>query len=82
MQKAISTMNEQIEELIDENKYLAQQTSQFRDELARPKYMSVSSIERSAGFTMPRGGQPKGKNWLGNGTPTLISFKREAKNDK
>ena len=82
MQKAISTMNEQIVELIDENKYLAQQNSEFRDELARPKYMSVSSIERSAGFTMPRGGQPKGKNWLGNGTPTLISFKREAKNDK
>ena len=63
-----------------ENKYLAQQNSDFRDELARPKYMSVSSIERSAGFKMPRGGQPKGKNWLGNGTPTLISFKREAEN--
>ena len=80
MRKTISTMSEQIVELIDENKYLAQQNSDFRDELARPKYMSVSSIERSAGFKMPRGGQPKGKNWLGNGTPTLISFKREAEN--
>ena len=82
MRKAISTMNEQIAELVDENKYLAQQNSEFRDELARPKYMSVSAIERSAGFKMPRGGHPKGKNWLGNGTPTLISFKREAENDK
>ena len=82
MRKAIFTMNEQIVELIDENAYLSQQNSEFRDELARPKYMSVSAIERSSGFKMPRGGQPKGKNWLGNGTPTLISFKREAKNDK
>ena len=80
MRKTISTMSEQIVELIEENKYLAQQNSDFKDELARPKYMSVSSIERSAGFKMPRGGQPKGKNWLGNGTPTLISFKREAEN--
>ena len=80
MRKAISTMSEQIVELIDENAYLSKQNSEFRDELARPKYMSVSAIERSAGFKMPRGGQPKGKNWLGNGTPTLISFKREAEN--
>ena len=80
MRKAISTMSEQIVELIDENSYLSQQNSEFRDELARPKYMSVSAIERSTGFKMPRGGHPKGKNWLGNGTPTLISFKREAEN--
>jgi len=80
MQKAISTMHEQIAELVDENKYLSQQNSDFKNELARPKYMSISSIERAEGFKMPRGGHPKGKNWLGNGTPTLISFKREAEN--
>ena len=82
MRKALSTMNEQIAELIDENKYLSQENSSFRDELARPKYMSASSIERAEGFKMPRGGHVKGKNWLGNGTPTLISFKREAEDGK
>ena len=82
MRKALSTMNEQIAELIDENKYLSQENSSFRDELARPKYVSASSIERAEGFKMPRGGHVKGKNWLGNGTPTLISFKREAEDGK
>tara|TARA_R110000744_G_scaffold372758_1_gene484589 strand:+ start:1018 stop:2028 length:1011 start_codon:yes stop_codon:yes gene_type:complete len=82
LRKAVSTMNEQLAELIDENKYLSQENSSFRDELARPKYVSASSIERAEGFKMPRGGHVKGKNWLGNGTPTLISFKREAEDGK
>ena len=50
------------------------------DELMKPRYMSMGAIERAEGFKLPSGSYFKGKNFLGNGTPTLLAFKKEAQN--
>ena len=67
------TMTENIDNLIDENSYLAGLSSALKEELSRPKYMSMSAIERSEGFKMPMGGSRE--HFLGHGKPTLLRFK-------
>ena len=66
-------MAENINNLIGENSYLAGLSSALKEELARPKYMSMSAIERSEGFKMPMGGSRQ--HFLGHGKPTLLKFK-------
>ena len=46
----------------------------------KPRYMSMGAIERAEGFKLPSGSYFKGKNFLGNGTPTLLAFKKGAQN--
>ena len=71
----VATMTKNIDGLIEENKALSQMNSVLKAELARPKYMSMASIERSEGFKLPTGGYRK--HFLGNSKPTLLKFKKE-----
>ena len=73
LKDTIKTMTSNINNLIEENTYLAGLTSELKEELAKPRYMSMAAIERSEGFKMPMGG--KVKNYLGHGKPTLLKFK-------
>ena len=80
MRKVITAMNEQIAQLMDENEYLVDKNAVLIDEIMKPRYMSMGAIERAEGFKLPSGSYFKGKNFLGNGTPTLLAFKKEAQN--
>jgi len=71
----VEHMTTNIDGLILENKELSSFNSALKNELARPKYMSMAAIERSSGFKLPTGGYRK--HFLGNSKPTLLKFKRE-----
>ena len=80
LKDTVKTMTTNIDSLIEENKYLAGLSAALKEELARPKYMSMSQIERSEGFKMPMGGSRT--HFLGQGKPTLLKFKNGgSKND-
>ena len=78
LRMAVTSMNEHIAQLMDENEYLVEKNAVLIDEIMKPKYMSMGAIERAEGFKLPSGSYFKGKNFLGNGTPTLLAFKKGA----
>ena len=80
MRKVITAMNEQIAQLMDENEYIVDKNAVLIDEIMKPRYMSMGAIERAEGFKLPSGSYFKGKNFLGNGTHTLLAFKKGAQN--
>ena len=71
----VAMMTANIDGLIQENKDVSSMNSDLKAELARPKYLSMSAIERSEGFKLPMGGFRK--HFLGNSKPTLLKFKKE-----
>ena len=75
----LAAMTRNMDDLVQENKYLSGVTAQLKTEMARPKYMSIAAINRSEGFKLPTGGYRK--HFLGNSKPTLLKFKREEKHD-
>ena len=75
----VGTMTMNIDGLIQENKELSSFNSALKNELSRPKYMSMAAIDRSEGFKLPTGGYRK--HFLGNSKPTLLKFKREDNHD-
>ena len=75
----VGTMTMNIDGLIQENKELSSFNSALKNELSRPKYMSMAAIDRSEGFKLPTGGYRK--HFLGNSKPTLLKFKREDTHD-
>ena len=81
MRKVISTMNEQIAQLMDENEYLVEKNAFLLDEIATPKHASVGAIERLEGFKLPSNMSFKGKNFLRNGVPTLLKRTKGEQND-
>ena len=81
MRKVISTMNEQIAQLMDENEYLVDKNAFLLDEISSPKYASVGAIERLEGFKLPSNMAFKGKNFLGNGVPTLLKRTKGEQHD-
>lgn len=81
MRKVISTMNEQIAQLMDENEYLVEKNAFLLDEIAAPKHASMGAIERLEGFKLPSNMSFKGKHYLGNGVPTLLKRIKGADDD-
>jgi len=75
----VGTMTTNMNSLIQENQRLSGFNSALKEELSRPKYMSMSAIQHSEGFKLPTGGYRK--HFLGNSKPTLLKFKREDNND-
>ena len=73
LRDTVQTMTTHMNELIEENGDLSRMSTAMKEELARPKYMSMAAIERSEGFKMPMGGSRK--HYLGHGKPTLLKFK-------
>ena len=76
----VRSMTTSIDQLVQENKDLSSFNSVLKNELARPKYMSMAAINRSEGFKLPTGGYRK--HFLGNSKPTLLKFKREDNHDE
>ena len=73
---ALTTLTKQVDDLVGENKMLAEQNAEMIEELSRPKHMSIGSIEREEGFKLPRK-MSFGTNHLGNGSPTLLKIQQE-----
>ena len=85
-EKTTSTLDDTIKNLMhtlnaveQENSYLVDKQQYLETELARPKYMSQSLIERQEGFKMPLASSALNvrKNYLGTGKPTLLKFKKK-----
>ena len=85
-EKTANTLDDTIKNLTDtlkaveqENNYLVDKQKYLETELARPKYMSQSLIERQEGFKMPLASSALNvrKNYLGTGKPTLLKFKKK-----
>jgi len=79
LQTKVLIMTKQITELVDHNRYLIGFNTDLKNELARPRFMSMSAIERTEGFKMPMGGSRE--HYLGHGKPTLLKFKTGGKNN-
>lgn len=73
LKDTVKTMAVHMDNLVDDNKHLAGLCAGLKEELARPRYMSMSAIERTEGFKMPMGGSRT--HYLGQGKPTLLTFK-------
>jgi len=73
---ALTTLTKQVQDLISENTMIAETNAELIAELSRPKHMSMSTIERSEGFKLPRK-MSFGSNHLGNSTPTLLKVQQE-----
>ena len=73
LKNTVATMTTHIEDLTEQNTYLAGLSSALKLELDKPRYMSMSQIERSEGFKMPMGGSRS--HFLGHSKPTLLKFK-------
>ena len=73
LKEALKIMTDQVAGLVEDNTYLAGLSADLKLELKKPRYASMSAIERSEGFKMPMGGYRK--HYLGHGKPTLLKFK-------
>ena len=73
LKETLKTMTSQVAGLVKDNAYLAGLSADLKYELTKPRYASMSSIERSEGFKMPMGGYRK--HYLGHSKPTLLKFK-------
>ena len=75
----IKTLTNTLNAVEQENTYLVDKQKYLETELARPKYMSQSLIERQEGFKMPLASSALNvrKNYLGTGKPTLLKFKKK-----
>ena len=71
---SFSEMGEVLEDLLDTNTHLRTINKKQLVELGRPKYTSISSIERTEGFKLPRN-LIAPKNALGHGKPTLLKVR-------
>ena len=73
LKETLKIMTDQVAGLVEDNTYLAGLSADLKLELKKPRYASMSAIERSEGFKMPMGGYRK--HYLGHGKPTLLKFK-------
>ena len=77
---SIAEMETAIEGLMTDNNYLSRINSNFRKELAKPKYSSMGSIAKREGFKMPQGMENIRTRNLGNSAPTLLKFNPNKEN--
>ena len=77
LQLQITDMSKVMEDLLKELKYLREVNSQYRKELAKPRYLSMGAIAKQEGFKMPIGKENIRTHNLGNAVPTLLKFRTE-----
>ena len=73
--QSVSQLTLQIKDLTETRQTLAQENAYLKEALSRPRYATMSMIEKSEGFKMPMGGSRK--HFLGTGKPTLLKFEKE-----
>ena len=74
-QKVITDMRKNLDDIITEMSYVTKLNKQYKEELARPKFMSMGAIAKTEGFVMPQGKENIRTHNLGNSGPTLLKFK-------
>ena len=67
----LETAYKQYNELRKDTEFLWTKMRHLQQEASKPQYTSLSSIERSEGFKLPRN-LVAPKNFLGHGKPTLL----------
>ena len=75
--KTVSEMGNTIQELMQELSYVNMVNSEFRKELATPRYTSMGAIAAKEGFVIPIAKENLRTKFLGNSSPTLLKFREK-----
>ena len=83
-QKVITDMSKTLDDMMKEMTYITKLNREYRKELAKPTYTSMSAIASQEGFVMPNGKENLRTHNLGNYKPTMLKFKKkeEVKNGR
>ena len=82
LQGQLTAVTDALEHFTGKNRYLLSLVSSLRKEVAKPRYLSMSSIAQKEGFKMPLGNENIRKHFLGTSAPTLLKFQvKEDGND-
>ena len=83
-QKVITDMSNTLDDMMKEITYIAKLNREYRKELAKPTYTSMSAIASQEGFVMPNGKENIRSHNLGNYKPTMLKLKtkEEIKNGR
>jgi len=76
-QKVISDMSNTLDNMLKEITYITKLNREYRKELAKPTYTSMSAIASQEGFVMPNGKENIRTHNLGNYKPTMLKFKKK-----
>jgi len=80
----IKDMSKTLDDMMEEMAYIAKLNKEYRKELVKPTYSSMSAIASQEGFVMPNGKENIRVHNLGNYKPTMLKFKKkeEVKNGR
>ena len=83
-QKVITDMSKTLDDMMKEMAYIAKLNREYKKELIKPTYSSMSAIASQEGFVMPNGKENIRTHNLGNYKPTMLKFKKkeETKNGR
>ena len=83
-QKVLTGMNKTLDDMMKEMAYITKLNREYKKELAKPTYTSMSTIASQEGFVMPNGKENLRTHNLGNYKPTMLKFKtgEEVKNGR
>ena len=83
-QKVITDMSKTLDDMMKEMAYIAKLNREYKKELIKPTYSSMSAIASQEGFVMPNGKENIRTHNLGNYKPTMLKFKKkeEVKNGR
>ena len=76
-QKVITDMSKTLDDIMKELAYKTKLNREYRKELAKPTYTSMSAIASKEGFVMPNGKENIRTQNLGNYKPTMLKFKKK-----
>tara|TARA_R100001082_G_scaffold84639_1_gene51228 strand:+ start:3725 stop:4732 length:1008 start_codon:yes stop_codon:yes gene_type:complete len=78
-EKTVKDMATTIEQIMEENSYIRALNKQYREELNKPRYMSMATISRKEKLNMPT--ETVFRRSVGNASQPLIKFKQEKTDD-
>ena len=73
----VAEMGNTIKELMQELAYVNSLNTEYRKEIAKPRYASVGAIASKEGFAMPLAKENIRIKNLGNSSPTLLKFREK-----
>lgn len=76
-QKVITDMSKTLDDVMKEMAYVTKLNREYRKELAKPTYTSMSAIASQEGFVMPNGKENLRTHNLGNYKTTMLKFKKK-----
>ena len=76
-QKVITDMTKTLDDIMKEMAYITKLNREYRKQLAKPTYASMSAIASQEGFVMPNGKENLRTHNLGNYKPTMLKFKKK-----